>query len=273
MGEKGTDFQIEYECRFFLISKGYAMLKTERAERMLNLYDIAVIPPHVPYRFAAAAAAEFLTVCVPGEQLSAETARLLPAGHPLTLLFSGSARAQAVFHWLPAPEEVQTAGVPELQRFLCMLADAAADTGGTVLLYRQALLTLTIQWIIRHYPVCQSFPAGGGASSVMTELMRYLQMQYQSASLQSAAVYLNRSAAYLSRLVKRHTGKNFSAILYDFRLHRARMLLTHPEMTETEIAAAVGFKSLRYFRTAFQKEFLLTPRQYRKQQAGMEGLL
>ena len=103
--------------------------------------------------------------------------------------------------------------------------------------------------------------------------MRYLQMQYQSASLQSAAVYLNRSAAYLSRLVKRHTGKNFSAILYDFRLHRARMLLTHPEMTETEIAAAVGFKSLRYFRTAFQKEFLLTPRQYRKQQAGMEGLL
>ena len=88
------------------------MLKTERAERMLNLYDIAVIPPHVPYRFAAAAAEAYLTVCMPGEQLPAETARLLPAGHPLTLLFSGSARAQAVFHWLPAPEEVQRRDCP-----------------------------------------------------------------------------------------------------------------------------------------------------------------
>ncbi|MCM3747025.1 response regulator [Paenibacillus pasadenensis] len=78
----------------------------------------------------------------------------------------------------------------------------------------------------------------------------------------ASSVYLN--ATYLSELFKESTGQKFIDFVTDVRLNEARRMLLETDMKMSEVCAAVGYTSSKYFSTLFRKRFHVTPTQYRE---------
>lgn len=83
-------------------------------------------------------------------------------------------------------------------------------------------------------------------------------------SLEYIAEKLYISPAHLSRLFKKHIGKNFIDFLKEYRLKKARDLLKNTNIRINEIAKMVGYDSASYFTTIFHKYYNTTPAQYRE---------
>ena len=72
------------------------------------------------------------------------------------------------------------------------------------------------------------------------------------------------SPCYLSRSFKRVTGSSFSEYLNGVRIKEARRLLLKSDMSVSEIAIFVGFKSTTHFGRAFKALVGVSPLSYRK---------
>jgi two-component system, response regulator YesN len=71
------------------------------------------------------------------------------------------------------------------------------------------------------------------------------------------------SPSYLSRLLKRHLGKTFVDTLTDFRVEKAKQLLSDSDMKIAAVADAVGYNDPHYFSTIFKMLAGVTPSEYR----------
>jgi two-component system, response regulator YesN len=82
-------------------------------------------------------------------------------------------------------------------------------------------------------------------------------------SLGKAAERLSISESYLSKLLRRRLGLSFVEYLADYRVGRAKELLSSSDMLSYEIAEAVGYPDARYFASLFKKKTGMTPSEYR----------
>ncbi len=73
---------------------------------------------------------------------------------------------------------------------------------------------------------------------------------------------------YLSKYIKRNTGKTFGELVRDVRLKKACYLLRTTNMRIGDISSHVGYPNLEHFVRVFRKEYNLTPSEYRN--AGRE---
>ena len=89
----------------------------------------------------------------------------------------------------------------------------------------------------------------------------------QKISLNDIAEASGFSPNYLSRKFKEDTGIGVHEYLTFVRLNKAAIELAHTDHTITEVALNNGFSDANYFKDAFHKDFGLSPRDYRKQDA------
>lgn len=75
---------------------------------------------------------------------------------------------------------------------------------------------------------------------------------------------LHVSAAYLSVVLKRVFGVNFSAYLTNIRMNQAKELLKQEHFKLQNVAEAVGYSSSQYFSFCFKKYTGMTPSQFRE---------
>lgn len=95
------------------------------------------------------------------------------------------------------------------------------------------------------------------------ELRAYLLGHMRGATLGGYAAFKGYSANYLSRLIKRDTGKSFSELLALCRMERAQRLLAEGDMPVEDISREVGYDNPSGFYKAFFRQYGLTPAQYR----------
>ena len=74
---------------------------------------------------------------------------------------------------------------------------------------------------------------------------------------------LGVSYSWLRHTFTAHTGLSPHQYLLEFRLVRARNLLTESELTIKEIATQTGFEDELYFSRLFRQKLALTPSQWR----------
>jgi AraC-like DNA-binding protein len=98
-------------------------------------------------------------------------------------------------------------------------------------------------------------------------IRRYLTECYQTANLSELATLLSCSQSTLSRNIKRLTGMAFTELLQEKRLNLACGLLLHGDQPITEIAHSVGYENVSYFYRCFEKQYGITPRQFREKGA------
>lgn len=96
-------------------------------------------------------------------------------------------------------------------------------------------------------------------------VLRYIEEHYKDGELSELADSLHYDLYWLSRLIKKQTGRNYTDLLQMKRLSQASYLLQHTNMSVSDIGNAVGYDNLSYFHKIFQKQFDMSPKKYRDQ--------
>ena len=114
--------------------------------------------------------------------------------------------------------------------------------------------------------LAQDNAAGKGRADALVRVRNYLRehLQEPTLSLKDAAAGAFLSPNYLTHLLKKETGKTFSQLVLDRRMHLARSLLLTQEGTVGQVALACGFSDEAYFSRRFRQEHGLAPGQYRR---------
>ena len=98
---------------------------------------------------------------------------------------------------------------------------------------------------------------------IIVEILRYVETNYLHSSLSEIASYLHYDVCWLSREIKRKTGKTFTELVQEKRLSQAAFLLTTTDRKVEDIALAVGYENISYFHRIFRAAYGVSPRQYR----------
>lgn len=98
---------------------------------------------------------------------------------------------------------------------------------------------------------------------LIEQALQYIEEHYgENIMLDDIASYLEVSSFYLSKLFKKATGRNFTDLLAEKRVEKAKTLL-RSQMSVKEITFAVGFNSQNYFTKVFKKYCGITPTEYK----------
>lgn len=96
-------------------------------------------------------------------------------------------------------------------------------------------------------------------------VLHYIEENYRTASLTEIAGALHYDLYWLSREIKRSTGKTFKELLQEKRLLQAAYFLRHTNLLVDEVGEAVGYSNLSYFHRIFFERYHLTPKKFRDQ--------
>lgn len=105
--------------------------------------------------------------------------------------------------------------------------------------------------------------SGSTEEADTVKVLRYIEENYRTGSLTEIADSLHYDLYWLSREIKRRTGKTFKELLQEKRLTQAAYFLKYTSLHVDEIGEAVGYSNLSYFHRIFQEKYGLTPKKYR----------
>lgn len=95
------------------------------------------------------------------------------------------------------------------------------------------------------------------------QVLRYIENNYRDGSLSEAARLLHYDFYWLSREIKRKTGRTYTEIVQDKRLSQAVFYLINTNMKISDIAIAVGYDNISYFHRLFSAHYGVSPKKYR----------
>ncbi|MBQ4090209.1 MAG: helix-turn-helix domain-containing protein [Clostridia bacterium] len=95
------------------------------------------------------------------------------------------------------------------------------------------------------------------------QVLRYVEANYTRGSLTELADGLHYDLSWLSREIKRKTGKTYTQLVQEKRLAQAAFLLKNTDRNVADIAVAVGYENISYFHRIFQAAYDKSPKHYR----------
>lgn len=99
--------------------------------------------------------------------------------------------------------------------------------------------------------------------SVIWQVLRYVENRYADGSFANLCDQLHYDPSWLSREIKRKTGKTYTQLVQEKRLAQAAFLLKNTMRNIDDIALAVGYENVSYFHRLFAKTFDKSPKHYR----------
>ena len=94
-------------------------------------------------------------------------------------------------------------------------------------------------------------------------VLQYVEQHYADGSLADLAEKLHYDISWLSREIKRKTGKNYTQLLQEKRLAQAAFLLKTTDRKVSDIATSVGYENISYFHRIFASAYGRSPKHYR----------
>ena len=105
-----------------------------------------------------------------------------------------------------------------------------------------------------------------GEDAAVLRVLRYVEANYRSGSFAEIAEQLHYDPSWLSREIKRKTGKTYTQLVQEKRLAQAAFLLKNTDRNVSDISVAVGYENVSYFHRIFGEAYGKSPRQYRLQE-------
>jgi len=99
--------------------------------------------------------------------------------------------------------------------------------------------------------------------AAVLQVLRYVETNYKNGSLTELAELLHYDFTWLSREIKRRTGKTYTQLVQDKRLAQAAFLLKNTDTNVADVSAAVGYENVSYFHRLFCAAYRKTPKHYR----------
>lgn len=97
------------------------------------------------------------------------------------------------------------------------------------------------------------------------QVLQYIEENYKEAALTELADLLNYDIYWLSRSIKKLTGRTYKELLQIKRLNQAAFLLVNTKLPITDISAAVGYDNTSYFYRLFRGYYKVSPKEYREE--------
>ena len=97
----------------------------------------------------------------------------------------------------------------------------------------------------------------------VVQVLQYIENHYNDGSLSECAELLHYDFYWLSREIKKQTGKNYTDLLQEKRMAQAAFLLKTTKMNVADIALTVGYENVSYFHRLFGKTYNISPKKYR----------
>ncbi len=98
---------------------------------------------------------------------------------------------------------------------------------------------------------------------VIVDVLRHIETNYQSTTLLETAKLFHHDVCWLSREIKKKTGKNYIELVQEKRLSQAAFYLKTTNMKIADISEAVGYENISYFHRIFKKKYGVSPKKYR----------
>lgn len=95
------------------------------------------------------------------------------------------------------------------------------------------------------------------------KLLSFIEEHYKDGKLTNLAEELHCDLYWLSRMVKKLTGKTYTELVQMKRLNQAAYLLKTTKLTVADIGFAIGYDNLSYFHRIFHERYELSPKEYR----------
>ncbi|MBS6645266.1 MAG: helix-turn-helix domain-containing protein [Clostridiaceae bacterium] len=99
---------------------------------------------------------------------------------------------------------------------------------------------------------------------LVLRVLRYIDENYRDGELTELAGILGYDIYWLSRAVKRLTGRTYKELLQIKRLNQAGFLLLNTKISVAEISVAVGYDNTSYFHRIFRERYGVSPKEYRE---------
>lgn len=99
--------------------------------------------------------------------------------------------------------------------------------------------------------------------AAVIQVLRYAETNYREGSFAEIAEQLHYNPSWLSREIKRRTGKTYTQIVQDRRLAQAAFLLKSTNRSVADISAAVGYENVSFFHRIFAAAYGKSPKHYR----------
>lgn len=108
-------------------------------------------------------------------------------------------------------------------------------------------------------------------NTLVNAIREYINSHYsEPIGLAEASRFVGRNPSYISRLVREHTGKSFTQLLTDKRMHEAKRLLKETNLKIAEISERIGYTNVRYFTRVFKATTNMSANDYRAFSATFE---
>ena len=124
----------------------------------------------------------------------------------------------------------------------------------------QATMGLLFMQLLNH---TDRLTVNNPEQETILRVLRYVEEHYRDGSLTEIAELLHYDTAWLSREIKRRTGKNYTDLVQDKRLSQALWLLKNTSKKVDDIAIAVGYENISYFHRLFAKRYGMSPKKIR----------
>lgn len=112
-----------------------------------------------------------------------------------------------------------------------------------------------------------------GSTQFDTELtgnvLNYIEGHYKNGSLSELAHMMNYDVYWLSREIKKRTGKTYKELLQTKRMNQAVYLLTSSTLPVADIIESVGYDNTSYFYRKFKEKYGISPKDYREKHREM----
>ncbi len=101
-------------------------------------------------------------------------------------------------------------------------------------------------------------------TDIAIRTLRYVEEHYSQGSLTELSELLHYDFSWLSREIKRQTGKTYTELVQEKRLSQAAFLLKNTDLSVCDISLKVGYENISYFHRIFLKKYDVSPKHYRK---------
>ena len=103
------------------------------------------------------------------------------------------------------------------------------------------------------------------SSNIKVNLIkRYIYDHFEDVTLQDLSDHFHMSKEYISRYIKENLKENYSCIVQNARMEKAKELLIKTDLSVLEIAEQIGYQSQSHFIHVFHETCDTSPLQYRK---------
>lgn len=127
----------------------------------------------------------------------------------------------------------------------------------------QMTMTLVLMQLLAH---TDTLTSADPEDTIAWQALRYVEENYVTGSFAQLARELHYDPSWLSREIKRKTGKTFTQLVQEKRLAQAAFLLRNTTQNVSDISAAVGYENISYFHRIFAETYGKSPKHYRDEQ-------